>query len=294
MTTSGAAPGYRLVDVPGGALTVARWGEGRPATLAVHGITASHLAWAAVAAAATATAAHPMLAVDLRGRGASSGLPGPFGLARHADDLAAVLDAEGVEQVVVAGHSMGGFVAVALAVRHPERVRRLVLVDGGLPLPAPPEGMAPEQVLQATLGPALARLVRRFASIEEYRGFWQAHPALSGAWDETVQAYVDYDLVGEPPALRSRVSADAVRADHLDMLTGDYPALFAAVRQPAVMLRAPRGLQDQPEGLYPEQALTEWTRRLPNLTGRTVPDVNHYTILFAPRGAAEVAAELSG
>ena len=45
-----------------------------------------------------------------------------------------MLDHLQVDQAVVVGHSMGGFVAVVLAHHHPERVRRLVLIDGGLPL----------------------------------------------------------------------------------------------------------------------------------------------------------------
>ncbi len=278
----------RRVPVPGGELTAVRWGEQPPAALAVHGITASHLAWAEVAGAAGS-----LLAVDLRGRGASSDLPGPYGLARHADDLVAVLDAAGIERTVVAGHSMGGFVAVLLALRHPHRVSRLVLVDGGLPLAEPPPGMSTEEVLRATLGPALERLERRFASRQAYRAYWQAHPAFAGAWNELVQAYVDYDLVGEPPAMRSRTNVDAVRADHLDMLTG-YPQQLAGLQHPAVFLRAPRGLLDQPEGLYPEQALSAWSGRLPHLTGRTVPGVNHYTILFDRAAADAVAAELRG
>ena len=281
-------PTRLTVPVRGGELTAVRWGDGPPAALAVHGITASHLAWAGVAEAAGS-----LLAVDLRGRGGSAGLPGPYGLAAHADDLAAVLAAEGIGRTVVAGHSMGGFVAVELALRHPELVSRLVLVDGGLPLPEPPPGLEPEEVLRATLGPALERLGRRFASVEDYRAYWRAHPALAGAWDRRVQAYVDYDLAGEPPDLHSRVSAAAVRADHLDMLTG-YPARLERLRHPATFLRAPRGLLDEPGGLYPEATLPEWSGRLAGLTGRTLPDVNHYTILFDDDAVAQVAAELGG
>ena len=52
-----------------------------------------------------------LIAPDLRGRGRSNTLPGPFGMTRHADDMAAVLDFLGVPRAVVVGHSMGGFVS---------------------------------------------------------------------------------------------------------------------------------------------------------------------------------------
>lgn len=67
-----------------------------------------------------------LLIPDLPGHGGSAPLPAPS-LAAFADVLGDVLDAEGVEQADVFGHSLGGVVALRLAARHPERVRRLVL-----------------------------------------------------------------------------------------------------------------------------------------------------------------------
>lgn len=59
-------------------------------------------------------------------------------MARHADDLVRVLDEVGVGQAVVAGHSMGAFVATSLAARHPDRVSGMVLIDGGVVAPTQP------------------------------------------------------------------------------------------------------------------------------------------------------------
>jgi pimeloyl-ACP methyl ester carboxylesterase len=67
-----------------------------------------------------------LLIPDLPGHGGSAPLPAPS-LAGFADVLAGLLDAEGVPQTDVLGHSLGGVVAVRLAVRHPDRVRRLIL-----------------------------------------------------------------------------------------------------------------------------------------------------------------------
>ena len=89
---------YRTVDVPvrGGDLRVGIWeptGDASepagPPVLAVHGITASHRAWVSVAARLPGAR---IIAPDLRGRGRSNQLPGPFGITGHADDLARVLD----------------------------------------------------------------------------------------------------------------------------------------------------------------------------------------------------------
>lgn len=58
-----------------------------------------------------------------------STLEGPFTLAQHVADAVAVLDELGLEDAVVLGHSWGGFLAAALAIEHPGRVRGLLLVD---------------------------------------------------------------------------------------------------------------------------------------------------------------------
>lgn len=286
---------WRTAAVPtvGGALQVGvaepvdATGTAAPVLLAVHGITANHMAWRPVA---EHLPGHRVLAPDLRGRGGSAGLAGPYGMARHADDLIATLDALGVQRATVAGHSMGGFVALVFAHRHPDRVHRLLLVDGGVPLPVP-DGVSTEQLIEAILGPALARLSMTFPDRAAYRAFWQAHPAFRGSWNADVEAYVDYDLVGEPAALRSSVSLEAVRADSVDQIEG--AALRAAVQDaaagPLFLLRAPLGLQDEPPGLYPEPLLTSYASRLPRLRWETVPAVNHYSLLLGETGARAVA-----
>src|SRR3954469_5341865 len=54
---------------------------------------------------------------------------GPFTVAQHVADAVSVLDDLGLADAVVLGHSWGGFLAAALAMEHPERVRGMVLVD---------------------------------------------------------------------------------------------------------------------------------------------------------------------
>ncbi|WP_431245733.1 alpha/beta hydrolase [Leifsonia xyli] len=272
--------------VDGGVLAGGVWhaATGGVPLLAVHGITANHRAWRLAAEALPDTR---VIAPDLRGRGRSSGLPGPFGLVQHADDLARVLDALDVEQAVVAGHSMGGFVAVRFAERHPGRVARLVLIDGGLPLPAP-AGIAPEDVPAAVLGPALARLRMRFASPEEYDAFWRAHPAIGPWWNDAVADYVRYDLVGEAPELRSSVDPEAVSVNALELDgSSSYTEALAAIRVSIDFIRAPRGLLDAAP-LYDPAVVDEWRERMPGMRMHEAHDVNHYTIVMSDPGLRQV------
>ncbi|MCD2443886.1 alpha/beta fold hydrolase [Agromyces sp. SYSU K20354] len=272
--------------VAGGDLAGGQWRADAPglAVLAVHGITASHRNWDLVA---DALPGRRVIAPDLRGRGRSNGLPAPYGLVQHADDLAATLDALDVERVYVVGHSMGAFVSVRFAERHPDRVAGLALIDGGLPVPSP-EGIAPEDLPKVLLGPALERLSMTFPSRADYVEFWQRHPALGPYWNSAIEAYVRYDLDGDEPALRSSASAAAVavNAVELDGSAG-YTEALLATPGPVDFFRAPRGLLDGAP-LYSDALTAEWAVRMPQLVVHDVADVNHYTIVMSAPGVDSV------
>lgn len=277
------------VPVAGGHLHVRRWGGTGPTVLALHGITATSMGWLQVAERLPDVT---LLAPDLRGRGRSSHLPGPYGMAAHVADVVALLDRADARRVVVVGHSMGGFVAVALAARHPDLVARLLLLDGGLPTGQPGDPLPPGGI-DAVLGPAAARLAMTFPSVEAHRDFWREHPAIGPIWGPAVQAYVDYDLVGEPPELRSSCREEAMRTDGAEV--ADPAAVIAALRQvtaPITFLRAERGLLDGPP-FYPDEAVARWADGGPAFRSRTVPDTNHYSLVLGDGGAAVVADAVS-
>ncbi len=276
----------RLLDVPvdGGDLRVLLWGNGKQVAVGVHGITGSAMAWQAVARQMPSD--WTLAAPDLRGRGHSAGLPGPYGLKQHAADVAAVLRHLG-GRPVLAGHSMGAYVALLTNDAH--RARRLVLIDGGLPLPVP-EGTDIETVI----GPALTRLRETFPDTEAYLDFWRAHPALAGHWTADVGAYVRYDLTGEEGRLRSRVVEDAVRVDGAEVLVEKpFAEALGRLPEPTRLLTAPAGMFGAPPGLIPAETVAAWQERAPKLRPQLVPEVNHYTILFDRQAAAAVAAAIT-
>lgn len=274
------APERFDVPVTGGELAVHRWpGEG-PIVLAVHGLTSNAYSWGVVAGALGGDVT--LIAPDLRGRGRSNGLPGPFGIAQHADDLAMVLDAIGAEQVVVAGHSMGGFIASMFAVRHAARAGALVLVDGGPPFQAPP-GDTIEEQLHTFLGPSMARLDMTFESREAYTRYWEQHPSFPDELPPLVDAHVQHDLVGEPPQLRSSANQAAIAEDGTELTASEYArSAIYKVGCPLTLLWAPRGMLDQEGGMYDRG-------RVEGLDAELVDDTNHFSILLGEPGAARIA-----
>jgi pimeloyl-ACP methyl ester carboxylesterase len=285
----------RLLDVPvdGGELRVLQWGTGKRVAIAVHGITASAMSWQAVAR--QMPPGWTLAAPDLRGRGFSAHLPGPYGLERHAADVTAVMRHFGGlgARPVLAGHSMGAYVALLARDAHPGLARRLVLVDGGLPLPVA-DGLDAEVALEAGLGPAIARLRQTFPTTEAYLEFWRAHPALADHWTADVEAYARYDLTGEPPSMRSRVVEAVVGPDSRDVLA-DKPFADALGRltQPTPLLTAPAGFLGDPPGLFPPDLVAAWAERVPQLRPQLIPDVNHYTIVFDKRAAATLVRAIT-
>lgn len=284
---------YQSFDVPvtGGSIHVGRWGSGRAVVVGAHGLTGTHMNFEAIAD--QLGDAVTLLAVDLRGRGKSTA-SGPYGMARHGEDLIAVLDYAGAAEALAVGHSMGGFVVVTAAAAHPDRIRSLVLVDGGLPLQLGPLSEVPvEQAVHALIGPSLERLRMTFPSQQAYLDYWRDHPALANDWNEYIERSFCYDTTGEPPNLASSVREEAVLADAADFIRADdLRRALAQVTQPVVMLRAPLGMFNQEPPLYPDTAVAAGRALVPHLTDVLVPGMNHYTVALTRRGGAAAAGEI--
>jgi len=101
-------------------------GDG-PAVLLLHAFPLGLVMWDPQVAALAGT--HRVIRFDDRGFGGSPPGDGLLTMERIADDAAAVLDHLGVSRAVVGGVSMGGYAALAMVRRHPDRLRGLVLAD---------------------------------------------------------------------------------------------------------------------------------------------------------------------
>lgn len=273
-----------------------------PVVLAVHGITANGLAWQALADELVrrhGAGSVRLLAPDLRGRAASRAVPGPYGIAVHARDLLAIASAFGGRPILV-GHSMGAFVAAAAAAQHPERYRALILVDGGVGLPAQ-SGRDIDEAISAVIGPAMTRLSMVFDSPGDHLAFWRRHPAigalLAGPGGLWLRRYLDHDLVEAADGWRSSCVLDAVRADGRDVLA-DPDTLSAACRAvdagvDTELLWAERGLLDEPQGLYDVARLGALDLPV-GLRVTAVPDSNHYSIILESAAIGRLADSVDG
>ena len=114
-----------IAQLPGYQVGFDDSGDGLPVVF-LHGFPHDRTLWTAQR---TSLAPHVRCIVpDLRGFGHSS-THGPFSMDQYADDVVALLDWLGIEAAVVCGLSMGGYVAMAMWRRHPDRIRALIFSD---------------------------------------------------------------------------------------------------------------------------------------------------------------------
>ena len=146
-----------------------------------------------------------MIAYDLRGRGESDKPEEGYSLTQHNQDLLGLLDHFALKRAVLVGHSLGAHIAVRFAARHPERVAKLVLVDGGIDVRA--------EVLDS-LRPAINRLGVEFPSLDMFLGFVRMLPMFEGHWNDYLERYFRYDVEVLPAGtIRSKAARHAIEEE---------------------------------------------------------------------------------
>jgi lipase len=284
------------IPVRGGErLFFGEWLGRAPCVVAIHGLTSTHRNFAAIARALAGELR--IVAPDLLGRGNSSTPPpGGYGMARHAKDVLALMDSLEIERAIALGHSMGAYVASALAELAPERVSGVVMLDGGIYL-APPAAaqLDPEALMAAVLGPVVARLGTTFASVESYLDYWKQSPYFAGAWGPIAEDYVLYDLGRRGRHFASKCDATAAAEDWRDLVASDasLPRL-GKLRCPVLAIGAQSGLVPGQPPVLGEPHFAALRAVVPRAACIEIPNTAHHTIALSEHGAAAVARALSG
>jgi len=234
-----------------------------------------------------------IVALDVRGRGLSTDAPPPFDLTTVSDDIARALDHLQVERAVVAGYSMGGWVAALFGVDHADRVERVVLVDGGLPIPLS-QDMGADEFIDALVGPSLRRLEVDFDDPEAYLDYWKSHPALAPYWDDDMRAGLGHELEERDGRFVVRANPEAIRVGGTELAIGERPnGAWERLRIPTHLIVVERGTLDQSGGMTPLAVAESAAADNPSLTVEYLADLNHYTLVLGA-GAPAVAAAIAG
>jgi pimeloyl-ACP methyl ester carboxylesterase len=258
-------------------------GEGPEPILALHGITAQHRAFNSVARHLW----YPdgMVALDLRGRGDSEKPPSGYGLETHAQDVIRTLDYLDIEKSVLVGHSMGAFVALHAALRYPERVQALVLLDGGWPRQEE-INEEEEAAIQEGLERAFRRLDMVFETPEDYLDFW--FPGQNLTLEDLPPDLADYylyDLERVNGGFTPKASREAAEED-ADSVSSESPTAAALedVGCPIALVRAAEGFFPGSEPLVSDEARNVMAKALDLRSEVFLSGANHYTMLFENYG----------
>lgn len=238
--------------------------------LFVHGLGGDLDAWQFVREHLSESG-YSAVALDLRGHG-YSGHPTSaqsYTLEKLHEDILCVLDAEGLQQVVLVGHSGGAIGALSFALRHPERLRALVLIAGSS---APPHYMR-NALVRTLLNTALSvGAVVRFRKA----GKWHS-PYPQGKFHKEVEWY----------GLMRTMYHNSMRSYLLllkTFLKADLREGLASVHTPTLLIIA-----GEKDGIYPLSVSKTIQEELPGARLAVIPNANHVTILNNP---AEVAAAI--
>jgi len=233
-----------------------------------------------------------VIAPDLRGRGQSWEHPGPYDMASMAPDISACLNHFEVQEAVIAGYSMGAWLATVYGSTRHRRVKGLVLVDGGLQVAFDPD-QEPNEVLEEVMGASLSRFQMTFESEAEYLEFWRGHPALSGPWTSQLDAVFTYDIHQvKGGAFKSRATYQSIVDGANDFLF--HEQTIKAVNDlivPTHLLVVDHGPTNQPGGFISTDAANGAAGRNRHLRVEKLRNLNHYTVLLGG-GASHVASAI--
>jgi pimeloyl-ACP methyl ester carboxylesterase len=232
-----------------------------------------------------------LVGVDLRGRGDSDKPDAGYGLEAHASDVLRVLDHLGLEDAVLAGHSMGGFVAMKAALMFPDRVRALVLLDGGWPRVETPSQEATTEVqereaeaIREGLARAFSRLEMVFETPDDYLGFWFPDQGLTmNDLSPDLADYYRYDLQPVERGYSPKCSTAAAKEDSPSVTeTSPTAEEMCEVGCPVALVRASEGFFPGSRPLIPDTTRDVMADTLDIRSEVVLPGANHYTMLWPP------------
>jgi pimeloyl-ACP methyl ester carboxylesterase len=269
-----AQPTMKKVKGDGVAIQLAIWEGSGKSILCIHGITANCRCWDVLAS--TLSPKQRVLAMDLRGRGGSDKPASGYSLEHHIEDIRSLLDDLGLKEVVLMGHSLGAFISLAFGAKYPERLDRIVLVDGG-------GALSKEQLDKVFQGikPALDRLGKIFPSSDAYLDIMKQAPYIQ-PWSPAIETYYRYELEKTNGGVRVNIRPEHIQEEAQNMRKVPTDSFYPLITCKTLILRATNGLLSQDDILLPQPVVSRMVEEIPKARRVDVVGTNHYGIMFQP------------
>ena len=238
-------------------LAYSREGNGKPLVL-LHGYPLDHHLWDDIVPSLKGT--FDLIIPDLRGFGESTTVATPYTMSDFASDIAGLLDQLDIHKTAIAGHSMGGYVALAFAKLYSNRVSALGLVSSQI-LADPPDRKEDRyktaaEVAEKGIDGVVETMTPRFTS----NPHWQAFAR------ESMQKQ-------QPAAYIGALKAMAERADSTSLLS--------SIQYPLVVIHG------KADALIPIDRAREVKAAFPNAYLIEIKNVGHVPMVEEPRETAQ-------
>ncbi len=264
MATAGFTSGE--LDLGGLNFNYIDWGGDGPPLVMLHGLSGHARTWDHTAAALSES--YRVLALDQRGHGDSDWAP-HYGFGPRAADLLAFTDALQLAEVTLMGLSMGGIVSFVFAAAHPERVRRLIVLDIG------PE-IAPAGARNVSAAMAAPDI---FASEDE--AVAQARAANPRPTEEALRHRVRHALRPQSDGTLTFKMDKALRSQRgaiFDLTADQLWAAWRSVRCPVLLVRG------EDSDVLAAETAQRMLAENPHASFASVPDCGHSITLDNPQG----------
>jgi pimeloyl-ACP methyl ester carboxylesterase len=251
------------IEVNGIELAYERRGMGMPLVL-LHGYPLDHQSWNLVSPLLEDT--FDLILPDLRGFGQSTTVDSQYTVEDFASDIAGLLDQLGIEKAAIAGHSMGGYVALAFTKRFPERVIALGLVSTQTPADPPDRKEGRYKTAADVAGKGISGVVETMT------------PKFTN--DEKIQIIARESMERQKPA--AFIGALKAMAER-----SDTSSLLAGLRIPVVIIHG------DADALIAVDRAREVRAAVPQAYYVELNGVGHLPMLEAAHGTAEALKHLA-
>ena len=209
------------------------------------------------------------LSYDLSGRGDSTLQNDPADIQQHSKDLLEIIESLEHDNIVLAGYSMGGYIAVDVAGRS-SKVKKVVLLDGG--------GEADENTSSLVL-PSLGRLEKTFGSREEYLEMMKKSYGTMGVeWSEIMDQVVDHEITQIDGKIHHKSDYELTKQDFESFYDFPFGEAYNSLNVPVFLIICTGAIKDG-IALFSEEGYDKMLNEVKDIKS-TVMDINHYEIVF--------------
>lgn len=209
------------------------------------------------------------LSYDLSGRGDSTLQSDPTDIRQHSKDLLEIIESLEHDNIVLAGYSMGGYIAVDVA-GQTSKVKKVVLLDGG--------GEADENTSSLVL-PSLGRLEKTFDSRDEYLEMMKkSYGAMGIEWSGVMNQVIDHEITQIDDKVHHKSDYELTKQDFESFYKFPFDEAYSSIEVPVFLIICTGVIKDD-TALFSKEGYDKMLNTVKDIN-YTVIDINHYEIVF--------------